>query len=33
MSEEKYVAETLELPSEIPLFKYNVNFQGVKKLL
>lgn len=33
MSSENYIAETLELPAEIPLFKYKVDFGGLKKLL
>lgn len=33
MSQENYIASTLQLPQEIPLFRYNVNFAGLKKLL
>ena len=33
MSKEKYVENTLTLPSELPLFNYNINFDGLRKLL
>jgi hypothetical protein len=33
MSNNKYVQETLALPSEMPLFNYNINFDGLRKLL
>jgi len=32
-SSDKYIQNTLTLPAEIPLFNYNINFEGLKKLL
>ena len=33
MSKDKYVHETLTMPSDMPLFNYNVNSDGLKKLI
>lgn len=33
MSRDKYVEKTLTLPSELPLFNYNINFEGLRHIL
>ena len=33
MSTDKYVHNTLTMPSDMPLFNYNINFQGLRGLL
>lgn len=33
MSSEKYIEEVLEMPSNQPLFKYNVNFNNLRRLI
>ena len=33
MSSEKYIGEVLEMPSNMPLFQYNVNFNNLRKLI
>lgn len=32
-SKDKYVKETLTMPSELPLFNYNINFDGLRGIL
>ncbi len=33
MSKERFIQDTLTLPSELPLFNYNINFDGLRKIL
>lgn len=33
MSKDKYVEQTLTLPSELPLFNYNISFEGLRHIL
>ena len=33
MSKDKFVQQTLTMPSELPLFNYNINFEGLKSIL
>jgi hypothetical protein len=33
MSTNKYVEETLTIPGDMPLFHYNLNFQGLRNLI
>lgn len=33
MSKDKFINQTLTLPSELPLFNYNINFEGLRHIL
>ena len=33
MSTEKYIDEVLEMPSNMPLFNYHVNFKNLRSLI
>ena len=33
MSTDKYVKNTLTMPSDIPFFTHNINFEGLRNLL